>query len=81
MLMSAPHSVVALAEEEAGGKGGTMGLGVSEVKSMVVFEEGDCEGEKKEAMVTFFFFPVEKDLAVEGFRLRLFITEFREIDR
>lgn len=72
MLMSAPHSVVALAEEEAGGEGG---LDVSEVKSMVVFEEGVCEGEKKEAMVTFFFFPVEKDLAVEGFRLRLFITD------
>ena len=72
--MSAPHSVVALAEEEAGGEGGTR-LDVFEVKSMVVFEEGVCEGEKKEAMVTFFFFPVEKDLAVEGFRLRLFITD------
>jgi len=54
-LMSAPHapSVVTLAEEEDG------------VKSMVVFEEGVCEGEKKEAMVPFFFFPVAKDLAVE----------------
>lgn len=64
--MSAPHapSVVALAEEEDDGVG-RVGLGVSEVKSMVVFEEGVCEGEKKEAMVTFFFFPVAKDLAVE----------------
>ena len=64
-MMSAPHapSVVALAEEEDGV--GREGLDVSEVKSMVVFEEGVCEGEKKEAMVPFFFFPVAKDLAVE----------------
>ena len=63
--MSAPHapSVVTLAEEEDGV--GREGLDVSEVKSMVVFEEGVCEGEKKEAMVPFFFFPAAKDLAVE----------------